>query len=161
MPRRKTSQKSPKKTPKTIAYEVKGPQGTRQVQASSTAELKAALLPLLPLRVDSAHGLAALLFNENVSVTHKRWGVKRLGIVTIVAEDEDDAAQPRKAKQQQPQQEATEPEQTQAPQAAPVLPVLPVLAEEAQPTLVSREAAAPIPPQVDTPPQEQGQPAVE
>ena len=150
MPRSKTRTK---KTPKTIAYEVKGPQGTRQVQASSTAELKAALLPLLPLRVDSAHGLAALLFNENVSVTHKRWGVKRLGIVTIVAEDEDDAAQPRKAKQQQPQQEATEPEQTQAPQAAPV--------EEAQPTLVSQEAAAPIPPQVDTPPQEQGQPAVE
>ena len=83
-----------------VVYEVKGPQGTKQVDAVTTAELKAALMPLLGLEPYSVQATAHLVHSERVSVTGKGWSVKRLGVLAFVPDTESSTAPKTKSDKQ-------------------------------------------------------------
>lgn len=87
-----------------VVYEVKGPQGTKQVDAASTAELKTALTALLELEPYSVQAAAHIAHVERATVTGQGWSVRRLGVLAFVPDSETTAAPrkgPQKAEQRQ------------------------------------------------------------
>lgn len=75
-----------------VVYEVRGPNGSRQVEATSTADLKKALLPLLGLDSYSTQAAAHLAHVERATVNGKGWSVRRLGVLAFVADTDDQPA---------------------------------------------------------------------
>lgn len=67
-----------------VVYEVKGPKGTHQIDAATTAELKKALGQTLELEPYSLQAAAHLAHTERATVTGQGWSVKRLGVLAFV-----------------------------------------------------------------------------
>ena len=81
-----------------IVYEVVTPQqGTRQVEARDTKELKAALTSILPLDPYSVQAAAHLAQTERATIQGSGWSIKRLGKFAFVP-DETPASAPKKRK---------------------------------------------------------------
>lgn len=85
------TQKKKKPTPASrdrVVYEVRTGNTPRQVEATSTAELKKALAPLLNLDPYSTQAAAHLAHVERATVTGRGWSVKRVGVLSFVADEE-------------------------------------------------------------------------
>lgn len=78
------TKKSNKPTKDRVVYEVKGPKGTQQVEASTTAELKVALTPLLDIEPYSLQATAHIIHAERGAVQGQGWSVRRLGVLSFV-----------------------------------------------------------------------------
>ena len=106
-----TQKKKPASKPATrarVVYEVKGLQGVKQVDASSTAELKAALVPLLGLEPYSMQAAAHIAHVERATVQGNGWSIKRLGVLAFVPDGDTDAMPRRGPKKTEQRQEAGE-----------------------------------------------------
>ncbi|WP_019011225.1 hypothetical protein [Deinococcus aquatilis] len=90
------TKKTPTSNKPRVVYEVKGPQGTMQVEATTTAELRDVLAPLLqeldPYAVQAVARLASI---ERATITAIGWTVRRVGVLQFQA-DQPDAPTPQK-----------------------------------------------------------------
>ena len=87
----KTRRKTKQRPADRVVYEVKTERGTTQVEASSVAELKKALLPLLGLDNYGTQAAAHLAHTEKATVQTKTWSVRRVGVLAFVADIEEPA----------------------------------------------------------------------
>lgn len=74
-----------------VVYEVKGHQGVKQVVATSTSELKAALNPLVQLGESKEYSLQAIAHVahvERATVQGDGWSIRRLGVLAFVPDSE-------------------------------------------------------------------------
>ena len=103
--------KKPAATPSRdrVVYEVKGPNGTRQMEAGSTKELKDQLARALGLDPYSTQAAAHLAHVERATVTGKGWSVKRVGVLSFVADEEPKKAPTGNAQRRQDDQPTTAP----------------------------------------------------
>ncbi|AXH01196.1 hypothetical protein DVJ83_18875 (plasmid) [Deinococcus wulumuqiensis] len=92
-----------------VVYEVRIGNTPRQVEATTTAELKKALLPLLNLDPYSVQAAAHLAHVERATVTGKGWSVKRVGVLSFVADEEPKKAPTGNAQRRQDDQPTTAP----------------------------------------------------
>lgn len=105
------TQKKKKPTPASrdrVVYEVRTGNTPRQVEATSTAELKKALAPLLNLDPYSTQAAAHLAHTERATVTGQGWSIKRLGVLAFVP-DSETTATPRKGPQEAKQRQEAGP----------------------------------------------------
>lgn len=106
------TQKKKKPTPASrdrVVYEVRTGNTPRQVEATSTAELKKALAPLLNLDPYSTQAAAHLAHVERATVTGRGWSVKRVGVLSFVADEEPKKAPTGNAQRRQDDQPTTAP----------------------------------------------------
>ena len=92
-----------------VVYEVRIGNTPRQVEATTTAELKKALTPLLNLDPYSTQAAAHLAHVERATVTGKGWSVKRVGVLSFVADEEPKKAPTGNAQRRQDDQPTTAP----------------------------------------------------
>jgi hypothetical protein len=82
-----------------VVYEVKGPQGVRQVDAITTAELKTTLTPLLDLDPYSVQAAAHLAHVERATVQGNGWSVRRLGVLSFVPDTANQKPEQKRRKE--------------------------------------------------------------
>lgn len=131
-PKTSTSKPAPRDR---VVYEVKGPSGTRQIDATTTAELRLALTPLLPLDGYNLQAAAHLVSTARVTMQGVGWGVKRLGLLAFQPDPMLTLAQTKSARS------TSAPLPVQTPPFQPTLPTQP--SHIPAPVVVSAESFSP------------------
>lgn len=99
-----------------VVYEVRTGNTPRQVEATTTAELKKALIALLSLDPYSVQAAAHLAHVERATVTGKGWSVRRLGVLSFVPDTEPQTARTTSAQRPQEAQPSNAPQADDATQ---------------------------------------------
>lgn len=142
--RRKTTTKPASRD--RIVYEVQYSNGSRQVEATTVSELKAALAPLLGLDPYSLQATAHLVHVERATVNGQGWGIRRLGSMVFQADPVPVASRAAKKAQSDqleptpaPQKDSAPPSETPDTQPAPTPPPTPAPAAPLEAEQTGRE----------------------
>lgn len=105
-----------------VVYEVKGSHGVKQVDATSTSELKTVLAPLLGLDPYSTQAVAHIAHVERATVQGNGWSIRRLGVLAFVPDSAADTrpAQRSQSPRQEPEEQADDTQPQDDPAQEPV-----------------------------------------